>query len=149
MKWTQDVRIRSVLRATGAVIRTFSPAIPPLIADPNYDWEQLDRRLANGDDDPFPQGWRPKLTLSLVSKAGRIQGAPGYSDLEDILSDASSRNNALELALHGADFKRVFVIPGSVTMAPLEGKYIGLQVDIEFQANKRQAAFPKRDGGAW
>ncbi len=149
MKWTQDLRIRSVVKSTGAVLRTFAPATPPMVADPNYDWEQLDRRLANGGDDPVPQGWRPKITLSFLCRAGRIKGASGFCDLEDVLSDASSRLNALELALHGSDYKRVYILAGSITDTPIEGKYIGLQRDIEFQATQRQATYPKRDGGAW
>jgi hypothetical protein len=157
MMWTQDLRIRSVDKATGSEIHSWKTDLPPMAAEPNYDWEQIERRLADGSDDPVPLGFRPRISLTLYFKAGRMAGATGFDDLEDVLSDASDRANALELAVHRGgteleptwDWKRVFLVPGSMDIQPLEGKYVGLQVDMEFQATGRQPSLPKRDGASW
>lgn len=155
--WSYDLRIRSVWKLDGTPDLTYKPAIAPLVCDPSYDWEQIDRRLADGSDDPVPKGWRPRLSLTIVARDGCMKGAPGYFDLEDVLACVDA-DRCLEIALHtehtedgdiGTDYRRCFLVPGSVVEEPLEGKYIGVQVSLEFQANARITTLPKRNGAAW
>jgi len=169
MEWTNRVQIRSK-NAAGTVLKTWRAGTAndmgyAVSTDLGYDKEIAERYLpAVGAYRPYIVGWWATLVVTITRVDGNFQGHQGgaganYDYLEGVIEDYY-QGGYLEVGLHGAgghptggtdttaDYARVTLESGFEPQK-LDGKNVGLMVELEFKKADRQSTVPLRDGTTW
>jgi hypothetical protein len=160
MQWSYSLAIRAK-NSVGTVVGTYYAgtlangmvgsvmAIPKRIGPPTYEKIELPRELWDYSESPIVVGWYPHVIVAWDQRSAGIVGLAAGVSLAAVLSFVTTAGDYLEVSLDGGTTWRACNLVSSIDNAPIDGKAVGMSLELEFKGRKPIKSVPDLSPSSW